>query len=181
MSHFSVEKWCHPPAPSQVLCMCSCFCPHWTGGNKEDSVLSPALSCALLFSEGRAVFGLWTVRKSRAMVCLCVSVSEEGRLMSICSALIVHVSFSSRKDGQNPNDCFFKCLCAEEGWVTLYCTAVNNSSWALDGAKEHKWIVQKLVVTSHLIWFWQSILDTWQFSILLRRHFVTTNVLKVNT
>lgn len=118
----NVEKWCHLPAPSQVLWMCFCFCPQWTGGNEEDSILLPALSCALLFSEGRAVFGLlWTGRKSRAMVCLCAS--EDGRLMSICRALIVRVKLLFSQGWMKPPvRCFFECV--EEGSVLYRCQTV---------------------------------------------------------
>lgn len=78
MTNFSVEKWCHLPSPTRY-CVCAPACPHWTGGSKEDSILLPALSCSPLFSEGRIVFGpLWTGRKSRAMVCLCVWERKEG-------------------------------------------------------------------------------------------------------
>lgn len=101
MTNFSVEKWCHLPSPTRY-CVCAPACPHWTGGSKEDSILLPALSCSPLFSEGRIVFGpLWTGRKSRAMVCLCVC--ERGRKATV--HFIMHVCFHFHKVSQNPNDC----------------------------------------------------------------------------
>lgn len=71
MSHFSVEKLCHlPSSKPDIVCV---ILLALTGGNEEESLLLSALSCTLLSSQGREMFGqLETGKKSRAMVILCV-------------------------------------------------------------------------------------------------------------